>query len=154
MTRGGIVAATVFHADVMATLHVACFPEESWDRVAIAGLLGDTAVDGLLLCGPEDDPVGFALVRTAADEAEILTIGIRPDVRGRGLGGRLIAAACDRAAGRGAARIFLEVSDCNRAALSMYRRTGFEPVGRRRHYYGVGVDALVLRLTLARDASA
>lgn len=154
MTEAGIVAATVFHADVMATLHAACFPEEGWDRVAIAGLLGDSAVDGLLLCGPEDDPVGFALVRTAADEAEILTIGIRPDVRGRGLGRRLIAAACEAAARRGALRLFLEVSECNGPALSMYRRAGFEPVGRRRHYYGVGVDALVLRLTIARDARA
>lgn len=154
MTEYGTVAATVFHADVVAALHAACFPSESWDRVAIAGLLGDSAVDGLLLCGPGDDPVGFVLLRTAADEAEILTIGIRPDVRGRGHGRRLIVAARETAVRRGASRLFLEVSECNHPALSMYRWAGFEPVGRRRHYYGVGVDALVLRLTIAQDAGA
>lgn len=154
MTEGGIVAAGVFHADVVAALHAACFPAESWDRLAVAGLLGDSAVDGLLLCGPADDPVGFALVRTAADEAEILTIGIRPDVRGCGHGRRLIVAAREAAARRGASWLFLEVSERNGPALSMYRRAGFEPVGRRRHYYGVGVDALVLRLTIAPDERA
>jgi ribosomal-protein-alanine N-acetyltransferase len=154
VTEDVIVAATVFHADVVAALHAACFPAESWDRNAIARLLGDSAVDGLLLCAAEDDPVGFALVRTAADEAEILTIGIRPDARGRGLGHRMVAAACETAARRGALRLFLEVSECNVPALSMYRRAGFESVGRRRHYYGVGIDALVLRIAVAPDAGA
>ncbi len=144
-----IVVATPFHAAVVSALHALCFPDDAWDGAAVGGLLGDAAVDGLLLCEPADRPVGFVLVRTAADEAEILAIGIWPDARRRGLGARLLAASCDVVARRGAERIFLEVSETNGPALSLYRRAGFVPVGRRRHYYGVGLDALVLRRTIA-----
>ena len=35
--------------------------------------------------------IGFVLLRTAADEAEILTIGVRPDWQGHGIGARLMA---------------------------------------------------------------
>lgn len=141
-----LVRMTVCHAEVLAQLQADCFPEDAWSTASIARLLADPAVTGLLLCEDGDEPVGFVVVRTAADEGELLTVGVRSDRRGRGHGRRLIAAARAAAAARGAERLFLEVSEGNAPALAMYRSAGFEPVGRRRHYYGVGSDALVLRL--------
>jgi ribosomal-protein-alanine N-acetyltransferase len=54
----------------------------------------------------------------------------------------------DAVAERGAACLFLEVSEVNAPARALYARAGAEEVGRRRRYYSDGSDALVLRITL------
>ena len=45
--------------------------------------------------------------------------------------------------------MFLEVSIGNQAALALYGKLGFQPVGRRRAYYSSGEDALILKACLA-----
>ncbi|MEL6765718.1 MAG: GNAT family N-acetyltransferase [Pseudomonadota bacterium] len=90
-----------------------------------------------------------AVLRFAADEAEILTLGVVPEARRRGLGTALLAASIAIAEGCGAASIFLEVAEDNDAARALYAAAGFEEVGRRDGYYerrdGSRVAALVLR---------
>ena len=41
-------------------------------------------------------------------------------------------------------RILLEVRDDNLAAQKLYARHGFRSMGRRRGYYGPGLDAVVM----------
>ena len=88
-----------------------------------------------------------------ADEAEILTLAVRPSARRAGLGGRLVEAAVVRAAALGAERMFLEVAEGNVAARALYARSGFVEMGRRRGYYshadGSREDALTLVLNFA-----
>ncbi|MNE73850.1 ribosomal-protein-alanine N-acetyltransferase [compost metagenome] len=88
-----------------------------------------------------------------ADEAEILTLAVRPSARRSGLGARLVEAAVVRAAALGAERMFLEVAGDNAAARALYARAGFHEAGRRRGYYaradGSREDALVLSLNFA-----
>jgi len=50
---------------------------------------------------------------------------------------------------RGAARLFLEMRDGN-PAESLYRRAGFEPVGRRRNYYRNAAKGPLDAITYAR----
>jgi ribosomal-protein-alanine N-acetyltransferase len=57
------------------------------------------------------------------------------------------------AVARGAAAMFLEVSDRNAAARALYAAAGFAKAGRRKRYYADGADALVLRADLQRDLS-
>uniref|UniRef100_UPI001F012A0B GNAT family N-acetyltransferase n=1 Tax=Falsiroseomonas oryziterrae TaxID=2911368 RepID=UPI001F012A0B len=92
---------------------------------------------------------GFVLARVAADEAEILTLAVLPEARRQGVGGALLAGAMAAAAARGAAAMFLEVSEGNAAARALYAAAGFSGVGRRRRYYPDGSDAVVLRRTLS-----
>lgn len=147
-----VVVAGPAHAGVVAALQADGFPDDRWSDAAVAALLADPAVTGLLLAADDGEPLGFVLLRVAADEAEILSIAARSDVRRRGVGARLLGAAVAVAARRGVRHLFLEVSEANDPALRMYTTAGFEPVGRRRHYYGVGADALVLRLAIAPGA--
>lgn len=51
-----------------------------------------------------------------------------PAWRGRGMAGRILAALADAAMARGLARCFLQVEAGNSAALSLYRRAGFETI--------------------------
>ena len=93
-------------------------------------------------------PDGFILMRAVADEAEILTLAVRPAARRGGQGGRLVGEGVLEAAARGAVRVFLEVAADNAAARALYARAGFVEAGRRPGYYagpgGARRDALLL----------
>lgn len=134
------------NAAPLAALHASAF-DEAWSAAEIESLVegGATAI-------ADDD--GFILIRVAADEAEILTLAVRPQARRRGLGRRLVARAFEAARVQGAAAIFLEVADDNDAAIGLYRSLGFAETGRRRNYYRRGPsrmqDALILSRALNR----
>jgi len=92
-----------------------------------------------------------SITRTAAVEAEILTLAVAPAARGKGLGRALLQAAINRAQLKGAETMFLEVGADNPQALALYAGLGFAKVGTRKAYYSThsgGTDALVLRLSL------
>ena len=125
----------------LAALHAVCFPD-AWTAQAIADLL---ATPGTFAFHTDD---GFVLARTAAGEAEILTLAVAPAARGRGLGRALLQAAISKARAFGAQTMFLEVGTDNPSALALYAALGFTKVGDRKAYYQ-GRDALVLRLPLA-----
>ena len=131
--------------DDMAALHATAF-DAPWDAAAFAALLDQAGVRAIA------EPEGFILIRIVADEAEILTLAVRPDVRRSGLGRALVVRAAASAAEEGADRLFLEVADDNAAALALYARCGFQQVGARPRYYarpdGSRRDALLLSLNL------
>jgi ribosomal-protein-alanine N-acetyltransferase len=101
----------------------------------------------------DDQPMGFALWRRAAAEAELLTLAVSPMHRRRGVGRGLLAAVVRDARESGAIELFLEVGTDNPAALSLYDKAGFTKVGRRPAYYrrttGPAADAVVMRRGLA-----
>jgi|SoimicmetaTmtHPA_FD_contig_41_5619846_length_804_multi_2_in_0_out_0_1 [ribosomal protein S18]-alanine N-acetyltransferase len=59
------------------------------------------------------------------DEAEIARVLIRPDLRGRGLGRRLVGMLVARASGAGFDQVWLRVVPENVAAIACYLRAGF-----------------------------
>ena len=132
----------------LAALHAEAF-DAPWDAPSLSALLASPGVFAV----EEDD--GFILIRVVADEAEILTLAVRPEARRQGGGARLVQAAAGRAAGQGAARLFLEVAEDNAAARALYARAGFRFLGRRKAYYaapdGGRTDALVLGLDLVAN---
>jgi [ribosomal protein S18]-alanine N-acetyltransferase len=129
-------------AGFLASLHAQCF-DEAWSTESIAGLL---ATPGTFAFAAEE---GFVLMRVAAEEAEVLTVGVRPAARRRGVAASLIRSAVEHASEMGANLVFLEVDCTNLPAIALYKRLGFTEVGRRRAYYagadGKFRDALVLR---------
>ena len=143
-----------FDLDRAAALHAESFAalgERPWVRRDLAELLASPGVAGVLLSGDGGD-AGFALWRVAADEAELLTIAVRPIHRRQGAGRRLLLAAIDHARGAGARSLYLEVGVDNPAARGLYEAQGFRAVGRRPAYYrrgsGPAADGVVMRLTL------
>jgi ribosomal-protein-alanine N-acetyltransferase len=141
-----------FDLPVLTALHAACFAapwDQPWTDRSFAEVLRMPGTGARIAAlGPE--PVGFAVARIAADEAELLLIGIHPEHRraghGRALLDHLVAALREA----GATRLFLEVAESNRAATAFYRAAGFDPVGRRPRYYA-DEDALVLMKALRPD---
>lgn len=132
--------------ELLAEVHATAF-ERPWDAAAFASLLGQV---GVVTLGDAD---GFILIRTVLDEAEILTLAVRPEARRRGQGRVLVQAAARTARAMGAQRLHLEVAEDNAAAVALYAAAGFEPSGRRPGYYaregGPAVAALLLALNLS-----
>ncbi|MCV0424049.1 MAG: ribosomal protein S18-alanine N-acetyltransferase [Roseibium sp.] len=96
-------------------------------------------------------PLGFVILRTAADEAEVITIAVHPRQRGRGIGKKLMEAGLFRLYAERCDHLFLEVDASNEAALLLYRGLGFKEVGKRKGYYsdsGGDGTALVMRIDL------
>ena len=115
--------------DLLAELHRRCFTEP-WDAETFAKLLTQPQT-WALGADTEGGPVGFVLLRAAADQGEILSIGVVLEARGAGCGSLLMDAALQRLEEAGAASAFLEVADHNTEARSLYARHGFEQCGRR-----------------------
>ncbi len=142
-----IVATGPAHICVLAAMHAACL-EDSWSAVSLQTLLGAPGVFGVIVLH-SGQPAGFGLCRVNAGEGEVLTCGVMPQFRGRGVGRVVMETVLAEMAGRGAASVFLEVAEHNNAARHLYDRLGMRAVGRRPRYYrrpGGGLeDALILR---------
>lgn len=133
----------------MASAHAQAF-DSPWDEADFEDLLDSTGVFGFVVHG--EDPAGVLICRTIAGEAEILTVGVAPWARRKGVGMALMVAAIGVAREAGAQAMFLEVDVGNAGAVALYERLGFVRAGLRRAYYDRGAkgraDALVMRLDL------
>lgn len=138
-------------AGEVSALHSRLF-DEGWSEASIKSLLEHPASTSLIAVAGDPKTIkGFVIAQLAADEAEILSIGVAPDWQRAGLGVRLIEGLI-RASRRGEAqKIFLEVAEDNAAARALYAKLGFHEIGRRKAYYkrpSGAVDALTLALQL------
>ena len=94
----------------------------------------------------------LAVISLIKDELEIYFIGVKKDLRNRGLGRQFLCDIIKLAKDRGATSIILEVNEKNKIALNMYKSLNFEGCGKRKNYYynanGRREDALIMRLKL------
>jgi ribosomal-protein-alanine N-acetyltransferase len=125
---------------------------EAWTRSQLAGILPMAGVSLMLARDPYSrETVGFSLVRSVADESELLLIAVLPSHHRHGVGSQMLRDFVQRARNDGIARVHLEVRDGN-PAVAMYQTAGFLPVGRRRNYYhsfdGRRFDAITLAYQL------
>jgi ribosomal-protein-alanine N-acetyltransferase len=140
-------------ASEIARLHARLF-SPSWSDESVRTLLDHPASTAFLAVvgGPPKVTVGFAMAQLAADEAEILTLGVDPDWQRKGIGRRLVDGVVRAVQRAEAKKLFIEVAADHDAALALYRRAGFLGTGLRRGYYvrdgGSAVDALTLSLKL------
>lgn len=94
---------------------------------------------------------GFAMIRLAGDEAELITVAVDPKWRNRGIGGALLDAVFADLMMTPARRMFLEVAEDNPAAIALYRRKGFREIGRRAGYYARAGGEPATALVMAHD---
>lgn len=91
--------------------------------------------------------VGMIVVWLLVDEAHVATVATHPEYRRQGIGKRLLAYALRHMIQDGARSSFLEVRKSNLAAQEMYRKFGYEVIGRRERYYRDNdEDAILMNL--------
>lgn len=150
-----IRSALVSDATPLARLHASIF-DEPWPDDIMHALV--QWPEGLCLVATagtsEPFPIlGFAFARVAADEAELLSIGVAVEAQRGGIASVLLQHLVVLLQPRGVTSLFLEVADDNAAARALYERHGFVEVGRRRGYYvrkDRKTDAIVMRRDLSQ----
>ena len=102
-------------------------------------------------CRVLETPHGFiqayGIMSTAAGEAHILNLCVRPELQGRGLSRQILDHMLELARSLQASTVFLEVRPSNHRAVRLYAKAGFCEIGIRRGYYPAAKgkeDALVL----------
>jgi [ribosomal protein S18]-alanine N-acetyltransferase len=93
--------------------------------------------------------LGYTIAHWAADEAEILNLGVAPAHRRQGVGRALVEHMLAALRDCGARVVYLEVRQSNVIARRLYESLGFKEVARRAHYYRRPVeDAVILRAAI------
>jgi ribosomal-protein-alanine N-acetyltransferase len=99
-------------------------------------------IDGIELAG-------FIVARVFSGELHINNVAVRPEFQRLHLGLKLLHRTIVQAKERGAGVAHLEVRAHNEAAQGLYRRCGFQAVGRRKRYYrNPTEDALLMSMAL------
>ena len=150
-----LVRATAAECEAMARAHALAF-DKPWREDEFEDLLEGQGIYGFLADDAEL-ALGVILCRMAGAEVEVLTVGVTPRARRRGVALALMLAALEVARQAGTVSAFLEVAVDNDAAIPLYARMGFARTGLRKAYYDRGpagtFDALVMRLDLTRGAA-
>ena len=116
--------------DGMAALHSRAAPgARAWSPEEYKQLI--TANHALLLIADH----GFVLGQLVGDEAEIFMIIVDHAYQRRGYGLAYLNQFETRARSAGGARCFLEVATSNLVAQALYKKAGYQQVGRRKNYY-------------------
>lgn len=122
------------HAPLLSDLHATSF-HKGWSEDFFKKILESPTGLAVGVFDARRQLIGFCLSQWVLDEAEILTIVVNENDRHQGVGSSLLSKICDCLQAKGVHKLFLEVSEGNTAALSLYRKRGFIPVGKRNNYY-------------------
>jgi [ribosomal protein S18]-alanine N-acetyltransferase len=133
---------------IEAASHVTPWSAQQLGSSPAAGYIATALLDA------QANVLGYSLFMPNVDDWELLNITVAPQHRGAGLGRQLMGQGISAARAAQVSGVFLEVRPSNAAALALYQASGFQTVGRRKHYYKTAVpqvfeDALILRLELA-----
>jgi [ribosomal protein S18]-alanine N-acetyltransferase len=140
MTAADVPAVVAIETEAFST---------PWHADTFEGLIGREGLDLLVLDDPDDGILGYAVLWCVLDQGELANIAIRPELRGRGLGARLLREVIETSRARGVTNLYLEVRGSNQGAIALYQRFGFTDVGTRKNYYqSPKEDARVMELLL------
>lgn len=154
MINNQIIIRKMTEADLEAVhaLETLCFPTP-WTLKSFRYELEKNAAARMwvaVLPDTADQPgriVGMIVVWLLIDLTHIATIAVHPDLRRQGIANKMICTALSHTMAEGAESATLEVRASNSAAQHLYRRFGFQLVGRRPGYYqDNGEDAILMTL--------
>ena len=81
--------------------------------------------------------VGFAGIKTVLEEADIMNVVTKKDIRNSGIGSALFSAIIDYAKSNNVKKITLEVNENNLSAIHLYEKFGFVKIAERKKYYAI-----------------
>jgi len=97
----------------------------------------------------DGEVVAYIVYWQIRDDVQVNNVAVHPDHRGRGLGEAMMRYAIAKVRAAGAGFITLEVRQSNTAAVTLYKKLGFEILGARKNYYTrPDEDAHVMGLVL------
>jgi ribosomal-protein-alanine N-acetyltransferase len=143
--------ALIRHLDKLCEIETECFGGEAFTREQILQLIKEyncvnliAKVDGIIA----GFVIGMMYVDRKALCAHILTIDVSPAFRRRGIGQMLLQEIERIFREKDAKASHLEVREDNVAAISLYRKLGYEKIGKLKNYY-VNANGIYFKKSLA-----
>lgn len=139
---------------LLAQMHSRAFSaqrEKPWTVDSFSSLLATSGLEALVYA-VDEKPIGFSVVRSVLDEAELITVAVDPAFQGNGYARTILTEVIGDLRTVGVAHLFLEVRQDNKPAIGLYRSLGFKKIGVRKAYYqtidGKKIDADIFSLGL------
>jgi len=142
--------ATAFDLPVFVSLDKELFPYSPWSASQYKEEFSAPTRHFVVALDNEQSIIGYAGVfAPGAAEADVLTVGVVPSHRGKGIARQLMALITDWAHKQGSTAMMLEVKVDNQDAIGLYESLGYSKLNTRKDYFGPGLHALVMRLELS-----
>ena len=145
-----IIPMTAAHLDRVEVLERECFPEDPWSRRLFEEVLAGDTSSALAALAEDGKLLGYLVFSVVLDEGNIDNIAVWRQARRQGIAAALMETLHHFARQWGTASLTLEVRPSNTGAVSLYKKLGYQEIGRRRNYYlNPREDAIIMRLELA-----
>lgn len=152
MSTDGITYRQAIAPDlpIFVALDQELFPYSPWSSAQYQEEFASSTRYFVVATDEEQSILGYAGVFApgVGATADILTVGVVPAHRGKGIARQLITLLTDWASNNGAHAMMLEVKHDNVAAIGLYKALGYETLNIRKDYFGPGLAALVMRKEL------
>ena len=146
-----IVPMNADHLEELERLERICF-SRPWSKRMLGEELENQCAAFLVAEDENGTVLGYAGLLVMLDEGYITNVAVFPEYRRLGVAAKIIDVYMNFAAANDLAFLTLEVRPSNEAAIALYRRFGFEEVGRRKNYYDLPKeDALILTRYFKED---
>ena len=143
-----VLPVTSDHIQGIAAVEKACFTQPWSVQGLTAELLKENAVLFVAQTG-DGEIIGWAGLEHICGEGSVTNVAVLPQARRHGVGRALTRSLLDEAVRLALDWLMLEVRISNVAAVSLYQKLGFEPVGIRPNFYDFPrEDAMLMRHTL------
>jgi [ribosomal protein S18]-alanine N-acetyltransferase len=142
---------TALDLPVLTSLERTLFPEYPWSQAQFKEEIAGIGTSREFILAIKDGLIiGYAgiMVVAAGVPADLLTIAVLPDFRGQGIAQLMLTELESWAKAKGATEVILEVDTKNESAIRLYELASYEKISTRANYYGLGIDALVMRKEL------
>jgi ribosomal-protein-alanine N-acetyltransferase len=141
--------ANAFDLAVFVSLDKKLFPYSPWSASQYKEEFSSPTRHFVVALDDAQSIIGYAGVfAPGGAEADVLTVGVIPSQRGKGIARQLMALITDWAKQQGSTAMMLEVKVDNTEAIGLYESLGYSKLNVRKDYFGAGLDALVMRLDL------
>jgi len=141
--------ANAFDLAVFVSLDKKLFPYSPWSASQYKEELSSPTRHFVVALDDAQSIIGYAGVfAPGGAEADVLTVGVIPSQRGKGIARQLMGLITDWAKQQGSTAMMLEVKVDNTEAIGLYESLGYSKLNVRKDYFGAGLDALVMRLDL------
>jgi ribosomal-protein-alanine N-acetyltransferase len=142
--------ANAFDLPVFVSLDKDLFPYSPWSASQYKEEFSSPTRHFVVALDVTENIIGYAGVfAPGAAEADILTVGVVPAHRGKGIAKALMALITDWAKNQGSTAMILEVKVDNLEAIGLYESLGYATLNIRKDYFGAGLDAQVMRMDLS-----
>jgi ribosomal-protein-alanine N-acetyltransferase len=142
--------ANAFDLPVFVSLDKELFPYSPWSASQYKEEFSSPTRHFVVALDEAQSIIGYAGVfAPGAAEADILTVGVVPAHRGKGIAKALMALITTWAIAHGSTAMMLEVKSDNTDAIGLYESLGYSKLNVRKDYFGAGLDAQVMRLELS-----